>query len=351
MKNLKSLQVRKPFSFSLNLLLRQEFFLLILFVVAIAINGRLSPYFFNINNLMDTTSNFMEKGLVALPMMMIIITGDIDLSAESTMGMATIVMGTLFMGGLNVWLAVLAGLLVGALAGFVNGLIITKFKLPAMIVTLGTMALYRGIAVILTGVNTVRGFTQLSFLGQGYIPGTLIHVSMAIFIVMAVIFGIVLHRTTFGRSIYAIGNNQETCRFSGIAVDRVKIILFVLCGFMSALAGIIMAARFGATARNDLGLGLNFEIITAVVLGGVNILGGSGTTLGVVFGLFLIGLVGYGMSLVNVPPRVQTMVISMILLVSILLPNFIRWLLQKIKKANLKREDHVATLEEAVPEK
>ncbi len=336
MKSVSGLQISKPFHFSINLFLRQESLLVILFMIAIAINARLSPHFLNVTNMLDTTVNFMEKGIVAFPMMMIILTGDIDLSAESTMGMATIVMGTLFMSGVNIWLAVLAGLAVGALAGLFNGLIVTRFGLPAIVVTLGTMALYRGIAVILTGVNTVRGFTDISFLGQGYIPGTPIPVSLGIFLVLALIFGLVIHRTIFGRYLFAIGNNQEACRFSGVAVDRIRVLLFVICGVMSAFAGMVMAARFGATARNDLALGLNFQIITAVILGGVNILGGSGTVVGTVLGLFLIGLMDYGMGLVNVPPRVQTMVIGMILITSILLPNFIRGLTTRLKKGYAK---------------
>ena len=339
MKASQSIQIRKPFRFSLNLFLRQEILLVFLLVIAIIVISRLSPYFLDTKNLFDTTVNFMEKGLVALPMMMIIITGDIDLSVESNMAMSTIVMGTLFMAGVNIWVAVLAGVLVGALGELFNGLLITKLRLPALIVTLGTMALYRGIAMIMTGVNTVRGFTQLSFLGQGYIPGTPIPISLVIFTVMAILFGLLLHRTTFGRYVYAIGNNQEACRFSGVSVDRIKIILFVMSGTMSAIAGIMMASRFGGTARNDLALGVNFDVITAVVLGGVNILGGSGSVFGVVLGLFLIGLVRFGMSLINVPPRVQTMVIGSILILAILLPNFIQWVASVVKKLSQAKKE------------
>ncbi len=338
MNTSQPIQIRKPFQLSLNLFLRQEILLVILLIIAVVINSRLSPYFLDINNLFDTTENFMEKGLVALPMMMIIITSDIDLSVESNMAMSTIVMGTLFMAGVNVWVAVIVGVLAGTLGGILNGLVITRFRLPAMIVTLGTMALYRGIAMMLTGVNTVRGFTQLSFLGQGSIPGTPVPISMVIFFVMVIIFGCVLHKTLFGRYLYAMGNNPEACRYSGVNVDRMKIILFGVSGFMSAVAGIIMASRFGATARNDLALGVNFDVVTAVVLGGVNILGGSGSIVGVVLGLFLIGLTRFGMGLVNVPPRVQTMVIGSILILAILLPNIIRWIASSIQKRKQTKE-------------
>jgi len=327
----KKLSVKKTFKFSVNLLLRQEILLIILLVIAISINSQLSPYFWDTKNLFNTTVNFTDKGLIAFPLAMIIITGNIDLSVASNLAMSTIVMGTLFMAGVNVWISVLIGLIVGMLGGIFNGLVITKLKLPTLVVTLGTYSLFRGIAVILTGVNTVRGFTEIAFLGQDNIPGTLVPISFVIFLVSAFVFGLLLHRTNFGRYVYAIGNNEEACRFSGVRVDRIKIILFVLSGLMSAMAGIIMASRFGSTARNDIALGAEFDVITAAILGGVSITGGSGSIFGLVLGLVLIGLVRFGMSLVNVPPRVQIGVIGMILILAILIPQGIRGLSQKIE--------------------
>jgi len=332
----KNLSVKKPFKFSINTFLRQEVLLLLLLSIAVFINSRMSPYFLDATNLLNTTVNFTDKGLIAFPLAMIIITTNIDLSVASNLAMSTIVMGTVFMAGVNVWLSVLIGLTTGMFGGLINGLLISKLKLPALVVTLGTFSLYRGIAVILTGVNTVRGFTQLAFLGQGKIPGTPIPVSLVVFLVCAIIFALILHKTQFGRFVYAIGNNEEACRFSGIRVDRIKIILYVLSGLMSAFAGIVMASRFGCTARNDIAQGAEFDVITAVVLGGVNILGGSGSIFGVVIGLILIGLVRLGMSLVNVPPRVQIGVIGLILILSILIPQIIRWLSEKVKT---KREE------------
>lgn len=322
----KPLDTKKPFKFSINLLLRQEVLLVILLAIAIIINSRLSPYFLDATNLFNTTVNFTDKGLIAFPLAMVIITTGIDLSVASTLAMSTIVMGTAFMAGVNIWVAVAIGLLTGMVCGLFNGLVISKLKLPPLVVTLGTFSLYRGIAVMLTGVNTVRGFSDLAFLGQGKIPGTPVPLSLVIFLVCALVFGLILHKSTFGRFVYAIGNNEEASRFSGIRVDRILIILYMISGLMSAFAGIVMASRFGCTARNDIALGAEFDVITAVVLGGVNILGGSGSIFGVVLGLILIGLVRLGMSLVNVPPRVQTGVIGLILILSILIPQIIRWI-------------------------
>lgn len=320
----RNLETKKPFEFSIKLLLNQEVLLFVLLIVAILVNSRLSPYFLDVRNLFNTTVNFTDIGLIAFPLALIIITGDIDLSVASNLAMSTIVMGTVYMAGVNIWISVVIGLITGMVGGLINGLLIAKMKLPALVVTLGTFSLFRGIAVILTGVNTVRGFTEIAFLGQGKIGETPIPISLVIFLFFALVYGLLLHKTTFGRQVFGLGNNKITCKYSGVPVDRIKIILFVLSGFMSALAGMVMASRFGCTARNDIAFGAEFDVITAVVLGGVNILGGSGSIFGVVLGLILIGLVRLGMSLVNVPPRVQTGVIGAILVISILIPQIIR---------------------------
>ena len=162
-----------------------------------------------------------------------------------------------------------------------------------------------------------------TYLGQGRLPGTLIPFSVVLFIVLAVIFGLVLHKTTFGRYLFAIGNNEEAAIYSGVPVDRIKIIIFTLSGFMAALAGLILAARFGST-RPDIGTGLELSVITAAVLGGVDINGGIGTMVGAVLSLLLIGLMRFGMGLLNIQGQVQGIVIGLLLIVSILLPNVVR---------------------------
>lgn len=299
---------------------RWEWMLVGLILLDIFINARLSPVFLNARNLSRTSSDFMEIGLMMLPMVFIIITGNIDLSVASNMGMSASFMGLLHNQGVNIWIAALAGLLLGTLGGMLNGYLVARVKLPALVVTLGTYAFYRGIAYGFLGDQAARGYPKaFTYFGQGKVFDTLIPFSVALFLVLAVIFGLILHRTTFGRYLYAIGNNEPATVYSGIPVAKIKLILFTLSGFMAALAGLILAARFGST-RPDNGTGLELAVITAVVLGGVDINGGKGTMLGAVLSLFLIGLMRFGMGLLNIQGQVQGVVIGLLLILSILLP-------------------------------
>lgn len=302
-------------------ILRWEALLVALIVVVSIVNARLSPFFLSSNNLLRTTSDFMEIGIMMLPMVFIIVTGNIDLSIASTLGLAASLMGRLYMGGVNIWLAALAALLAGALAGLLNGVLIAKLKLPALVVTLGTFSFYRGLAYALLGDEAARGYPpSFTYLGQGTLGATRIPVSLLIFAVLAIVFGLVLNRMTFGRYLYAIGNNEEASRFSGVPTERVKITIFVLSGVMAALAGLILAARFGST-RPDIGTGLELTVITVTVLGGISIFGGSGTMIGALLALILIGILRFGMGLVNIQGQVQDVVIGMLLILSILLPR------------------------------
>src|SRR5512138_1733521 len=304
--------------------LRWEWMLVALILVDVFINTRLSPFFLDARNLSRTSSDFMEIGLMMLPMVFIIITGNIDLSVASNMGMSASLMGLLHNLGVNIWAAALAGLLLGTLGGLLNGYLVARVKLPALVVTLGTYAFYRGIAYGFLGDQAARGYPKaFTYLGQGKVFGTLVPFSVALFIVLAIIFSLVLHRTTFGRYLYAIGNNENATIYSGVPVARIKFILYTLSGFMSALAGLILAARFGST-RPDIGTGLELAVITAVVLGGVDINGGKGTMLGATLALFLIGLMRFGMGLLNVQGQVQGIVIGLLLILSIFLPGVAR---------------------------
>lgn len=321
----RSMTIRKPFSFT-EFFLRWEWILVALLIATSILNASLSPYFLNARNLFDMTFNFLERGIMTLPMAFIIITGNIDLSVASTLAMTSNIMGRLFAAGVNIWIAALVTLLVGALAGLFNGILIARLKLPALAATLGTYVLYRGIAWVLMQDGAVTGFpSQFTYIGQGYIPGTPVPVQLVIYAILVPPFGLVLHRTAFGRFTYAIGNNKEACRYAGVNVDRITLVLFTVSGLMAALAGIMMSARFGSI-RADIALGAELEVITAVVLGGVDIFGGSGTMVGVVLALFLLGVVRYGMNLVNVPPQIQIIVTGFLLIVAIVLPYLLRQL-------------------------
>src|ERR1041384_157413 len=303
---------------------RWEWILVGLIILVVILNTRLSPYFLNALNLSRTSSDFMEIGLMMLPMVFIIITGNIDLSVASNMGMSASLMGLLHNLGVNIWVAALAGLLLGALGGLLNGYLVARVKLPSLVVTLGTYAFYRGIAYGFLGDQAARDYPPaFTYLGQGRIPGTLIPFSVVLFLVLAIGFGLVLHRTAFGRYLYAIGNNENATVFSGVPVARIKMILFTLSGLMAALAGLILAARFGST-RPDIGTGLELSVITAAVLGGVDINGGKGTMLGAVLSLLLIGLMRFGMGLLNIQGQVQGIVIGLLLILSILVPSLVR---------------------------
>jgi len=302
---------------------RWEWMLVALILIDIFINMRLTPYFLDAQNLSRTSSDFMEIGLMMLPMVFIIITGNIDLSVASNMGMSASFMGLLHNFGVNIWLAGLAGLLLGTLGGLLNGFLVARIKLPALVVTLGTYAFFRGIAYGFLGDQAARGYPEaFTYFGQGKVFGSLIPFSVVLFLVMALVFGLVLHRTTFGRYLFSIGNNENATAYSGVPVARVKLIIFTVSGFMSALAGLILAARFGST-RPDIGTGLELAVITAAVLGGVDINGGKGTMLGAVLSLLLIGFMRFGMGLLNIQGQVQGIAIGLLLILSILLPSFL----------------------------
>lgn len=308
---------------------RWEWLLVLLIGVVIVVNARLSPFFLNTRNLMRATSDFMELGLMILPMVFIIITANIDLSVASTMAMCASLLGVLHIQGVNIWIAAGAALALGLLSGAFNGFLVARLKLPSLVITLGTFAFYRGMAFALLGDQAARGYPQsFTFLGQGTVGEIGLPFSAVLFAVLALIFGLVLHKTTFGRYLYAIGNNEEAARYSGVPVARVKMIVFLLSGLMSALAGIVIAARFGST-RPDVGTGLELVVITATVLGGINIFGGSGTMIGAILALILIGLMRFGMGLVNVQGQVQSIAIGLLLIVSILLPTVARRLSQR----------------------
>ena len=301
-----------------------EWMLVGLIAVDVFINMRLTPYFLDARNLSRTSSDFMEIGLMMLPMVFIIITGNIDLSVASNMGMSASFMGLLHNMGVNIWVAALAALVLGTLGGMLNGYLISKVKLPALVVTLGTYAFYRGLAYGFLGDQAARGYPEaFTYFGQGKIFQTLVPFSVVLFLFMAVIFGLVLHRTTFGRYLYSIGNNENATNYSGVPVAKIKFIIYMVSGFMASLAGLILAARFGST-RPDNGTGLELAVITAAVLGGVDINGGKGTMYGAALSLLLIGLMRFGMGLLNIQGQVQGVAIGLLLILSILIPSIVR---------------------------
>lgn len=295
----------------------------LLMLVAIGIfvaNSFASPYFLNAWNLSDATFNFTEKAMIAFAMALLIISGEIDLSVASIIALASTAMGAAVQIGVGTEGLVLIGLATGLVCGAFNGILVTGLGLPSIVVTIGTMSLFRGISFIILGDQAFRGYPpEFAFFGQGYV-WWVISFEFVLFAVIALIYGVTLHMTNFGRAVYAIGNNPTGALFSGIRVGRVKFILFLLTGLMSGIAAICLTSRLGST-RPSIATGWELEIVTMVVLGGVNILGGSGSIPGVVIAAFVMGLVTFGLGLLNVPGIVMSIVIGALLIGVIALPR------------------------------
>ncbi len=306
-----------------RLLLKQETVLAIIMVIGILLLSSQTDKFLTTSNILNQGRLLTEVALMAMPMTFIIITGGIDLSVGSILGLTAIVLGVCWKNlGMPLELAILVSIGVGTLAGFVNGFFIVKLGLPPMIMTLATLALYRGLAEGISLSRSVRGYPDWFYqLGQKDLVGVPTQVWIAV--IAIIITGIVLARTTFGRSLYAIGNNELAARFSGIPVDRVKLLIYTFSGFMAALAGYIYVSRV-STTRSDMGTGLELEVVAAVVLGGTSILGGSGTVLGTTIGLIMIQLLKDGLSLSGVKGDATIVIVGIILILSIMTNNFIQ---------------------------
>lgn len=305
-----------------GIVLSQEGILLVLLVIVVAVLAGFNDNFLSPRNLLNQGRLLSEVGLVALPMTYIIITGGIDLSVGSILGLSAILLGMSWEWGLPLGWAVAVALLIGCLAGALNGLLIVRVGVPPLIMTLATLALYRGLAQGISGARSVTGYPEWFFvLGQGNVLG--LPTGLWLFMVATVVFIVVLRLTTFGRSLYAIGNNAVGARFSGLPVGRVLLVSYTVSGLMSALAGVIFVSRV-TTTRSDMGTGLELDVIAAVVLGGTSIFGGKGSVVGTVIGLVLIQLLKNGLALSGVTSDATIIVIGSVLIFAILVNNFIQ---------------------------
>lgn len=297
----------------------------LLLAVAVAIfiaNSFASPYFLNAWNLSDATFNFTEKAMIGFAMALLIISGEIDLSVASIIALASTAMGAAAQFDVSTTTLVLIGLGTGLLCGAFNGFLVTGLGLPSIVVTIGTMSLFRGISYIVLGDQSYRGYpADFAFFGQGYVFWV-ISFEFVLFAVLAAIYAVILHKTNFGRAVYAIGNNPTAALFSGVKVARVKFILFLLTGLMSGVAAVCLTSRLGST-RPSIAFAWELEVVTMVVLGGVSILGGSGTIPGVVIAAFVMGLVTFGLGLLNVPGIVMSIFIGALLIGVIALPRLV----------------------------
>ncbi|WP_017607902.1 ABC transporter permease [Nocardiopsis xinjiangensis] len=269
--------------------------------------------------------------LMALPMTLIVITGEIDLSVASTLALSSATLGVLWEAGIPIETALLICLVLGAALGAFNGLLVTVFGLPSLAVTIGTMALYRGLAYVLLGDRAVASYPQdwvsgvrAPFLGIAGLPW----IAVAI-LALAALFAVLLHATAIGRSLYDIGNNTEAARFTGVPVRRTEFWLFTLSGTVASGAGVFWTLQYG-TSRADTAFGLELQVVAAVLLGGVSIFGGVGTVLGVMSGVLLLGTVRNALQLLGVSGDVLQIVTGLILIASVVGPNLVASLRRRI---------------------
>lgn len=270
--------------------------------------------------------------LIALPMTLVIITEEIDLSVASIVGLASVLVGLMTQAGIPFWIAAVVALLAGAVAGTINGFLVTVVGLPSLAVTIGTLALFRGIAVGLLGTTAITEFPERwTGLARMNIPGTPVPLVILAFVVLAIAFAVVLHYTPFGRSLYAIGLNKEAAAFSGIDVGRTKFVLFVASGVVSAFAGIYFTLLY-SNARGDNAMGLELQIIAAVLLGGVSIFGGRGALHGVIAGVLLIGTLASALRLASITSDIINVVTGLLLIASVVSSSLFGWARGRTRK-------------------
>ncbi|NBX04543.1 MAG: ABC transporter permease [Betaproteobacteria bacterium] len=304
--------------------------LLVLLVVLLVLFGILQPGFMSVETLADSTFNFSEKGLLALAMALLIVCGEIDLSIAASLALCSLAMGYSMRAGAGPWGITAAALVTGGVAGAFNGILVTRYQLPSIVATIGTLSLYRGLALVALGDQSISGYPEVfSTLGNAYlgqligVPWLTIPIEFVLLLLLALATGLFLHRTTWGRRVYAIGANPVAARFSGIAADRYRFALFVFAGLTAGLAAILLTGRIGST-RPNIAMGWELDAITMVILGGVAIEGGRGSIVGTLLAVLLLGVLTFGMGMANITGIVMSMVIGVLLIASMVLPRLIK---------------------------
>jgi rhamnose transport system permease protein len=300
-------------------LLRWESMLALVLVIEFVCFASLSPYFLNVWTLSDATFNFTERAVIALPLALLIIAGEIDISVAAIIALASVAMGLAAAAGVDTAGLVATGLVTGLAAGMINGALVTLGRVPSIVATIGTMTLFRGIAYAVLGNRVLKDY-PLSFtvFGQGYAVGPL-SIELSILIVLAIVFGLFLHVTRWGRTIYALGANPTAARWSGVPVDRYRFLLFAVTGLCSGLAAVLLTSRLGST-RPSIAQGWELEIISMVILGGVSVWGGKGTIPGVLLAAVVLGFVNFGLGLLNVPGIVMSIIVGALLITVVAIP-------------------------------
>ena len=315
----RSLQNERPFS-TKRFFLQWEWMLVLLFIIINVINTFLSPNYLVFDSIMSAIQMFCDKAILVFPMMLVILMGDIDISVASIMALSAVIMGVGYNAGLPMGAAILLALCVGGACGFVNGILLVKFKeLSPMIVTLVGQIVFRGIASIILEDGAAGSFPSwFQYLGWGYVGK--IPFILIVVLIEAVIFLYAIHFTRFGRNVYAMGNNETTARYSGIKTDRIRLFIYVLMGIFAGIAAIFLASKMGSV-RPSVAKGYEMDVIAMVVLGGVSNNGGKGRVIGVVIATFIVGLLRYGLGIVNVPSQTIMIIVGVLLIVAVIIPN------------------------------
>ena len=300
-------------------LLRWESMLALVLVIEFVCFASLSPYFLNVWTLSDATFNFTERAVIALPLALLIIAGEIDISVAAIIALASVAMGLAAAHGMDTPGLVAIGLGTGLVAGMINGALVTLGRVPSIVATIGTMTLFRGFAYAVLGDRVLKEYpASFSVFGQGYAAGAL-SIELCLLVVLAVLFGVFLHLTRWGRTVYALGANPIAARWSGVPVDRYRFALFSMTGLCSGLAAVLLTSRLGST-RPSIAQGWELEIISMVILGGVSVWGGKGTIPGVLLAAVVLGFVNFGLGLLNVPGIVMSIIVGALLITVVAIP-------------------------------
>jgi rhamnose transport system permease protein len=313
-----------------DVLLRWETILVVLLAGVIVVNVLLSPYFLDVYSLSDASFIFSEQAIIAIPMALLILVREIDLSVAGIISIASLGMGLCAEAGAPVWVLLAVGLSVGAACGAVNGGLVTWFNLPSIVITIGTLSVFRGVTQIVLADHAISSYSaEFQAIGQGYVVDwPPIPISFALLLLFALVFGIMLHFTRYGRMLYAIGNNPVAARFSGLPVTQIRFTLFVITGFMSGVAAVLLTGRV-ATTVPSIAFGWELVIITMAVLGGFSINGGIGTIPGLLLAALVIGLITWGLLLANFSGVEVNVIVGLLLVVTIATPIMVRRMLRK----------------------
>ena len=304
-----------------TILVRPETATFVLLVIATIVAARLSPFFADAGFILESSTYYIEYCIVALILTMVIIAGEIDLSPASMMALSACLFAVAFRAGAPIPVAMAVGLVSGLVMGAFNGVLVTVFRLPSIIVTIGTLTLYRGLAQVLVGDKSIGSFPGW-FVGIDFDMVGIVPVPVILFVAASIVLGLVLSVTIYGRQIYQIGTNEIAARHAGIRVARIKMGLFLASGLTSAIAGLLTASRLGSV-RYDLAAGGELQMVLIVMLGGTYIFGGRGTILGTFLAAWLLVILATGMTVANISITSQLTVMGLLLIVAIIATNFI----------------------------